>query len=128
MTEAIKWTVSVAIAGGPSISQPGVTTVDAYDRVEFLIKATEKKSVDLVPMSATMAKIQFLLITSDYLGDKLTFQVSNSGPVVKLDAIQLLMGSAIAFLPAVPSSLQFDNSANSKDANVQILVGRLAVT
>jgi hypothetical protein len=128
MTEEIKWTVSVAIAGGPSIAQPGVTKVDAYDKVELKVKGGEKKSVDLVPSSATLAKIQFLLITSDYLGDKLLYQVNNKAPTVHLDSVQLLMGSTLAFLPDVPSSIQFDNSTNTSDANIQILAGRLAVS
>jgi hypothetical protein len=128
MSEEIKWTVSVAIAGGPSIAQPGTTVVDAYDKVELQVKKGQKKTADVVPASATLAKVHFLMITSDYISDKLTYQINAKLPTVQLDAIQLLMGGTLSFLPDVPSSIQFDNSLGTQDANIQILAGRLAVS
>ena len=126
MSEKINWTLNVQVIGGPKLSASNTMTVDAYDKIQVAIEAGETdKKVEVQPGGA--GHVQFLLILSDPYDELLTYKVNDSGgTAVKLDGPHLLIGKgAVALLSSAPSSFFFSNGL-SKNASVEILIGREA--
>ena len=136
MSEKISWTLNVQVVKGPTISASQIKEVDAYDKIQVTVNEdANDQEVDIAPGSEH--RVQFLLITSDHFDDdknsdqppedkKLTYKVNGAGDVIKLDAVQLLIGEgAVNLLRAPPETLSFTNKLG-KAANVEILVGRMA--
>jgi hypothetical protein len=125
MSEKINWTLNVQVVGGPMLSSSDTMIVDAYDKIQVSadVGATDKK-VEVQPGGS--GQVQFLLITSDKYGEKLTYKVNDSAStkIIKLDGPQLLIGKgAVGLLDPAPSSLFFTNSLDV-GASIEILVGR----
>jgi hypothetical protein len=125
MPEKISWTLNVQVVGGPKLLASQTITVDAYDMLQVsILDAAADKEVQVQPGASG---VQFLLISSDQYGDKLTYKVndgSSSTSAIKLDAPHVLIGSgAVGLLDKAPIKLLFSNTMG-KAASVQILVGR----
>lgn len=124
----INWTLNIQVVEGPKLSESDTISVDAYDKIEVTVEdeATDKE-VQVQPGGS--GQVQFLLISSDSYGDDLTYKVNvDTADAIKLDALQLLMGDgAVGLLGGAPEKLLFSNGLGN-DANVHILVGRMAVT
>lgn len=121
MAEQFNWTASVQVAGGPSLSISQMQSVAAYDVIAVTVpNGGAGTDVHVHPGSA----VEFLMITTDQWGDKLTY-TTHGGIKVNLDKkAQLFIGGAVAPLGDI-TTLHFDNALTTgKDANVQILVGR----
>lgn len=133
MSEKINWTLSVQVVGGPKISVSQTMEVEAYDKIDVTVPGGD----DTTPGTATVevqpggaSQVKFLLITSSLYDAKLTYKVNGGTEAVKLDALQLLMGSgAVGLLETTPQQLAFTNKAGLfAPASIQILVGRKATT
>jgi hypothetical protein len=121
MAEQINWTVSVQVAGGPSVSISQALTVDAYDVVAVTVPhGGTGTDVHVHPGS----QLEFLMITTDQAGDTLTY--AGTGAKVSLDQkAQVFIGAGSVSPLGDITKLHFDNNlTNGADANVQILVGR----
>ena len=136
MYEKINCTVNVQVVGGPKISTIKTLTVEAYDKIEVKIPGKEeadpgKATVEVQP--GDLDDIKLLLISSDQYSSKLKYTVKDSGGTagakdVELDSLQVLVGKgAVGMLGVTPVTLDFSNGMGvDKDANVTILVGRMA--
>jgi hypothetical protein len=136
MSEKINWTLNVQVLGGPKISAVQTLTVEAYDKIEVKILGNEEATpgeatVEVQP--GDLDDIKLLLISSDQYGSKLKYTVKDSGGTagatgVELDSLQVLVGKgAVGMLGVTPVTLEFSNGMGvNKDANVTILVGRMA--
>jgi hypothetical protein len=125
MSEKINCMVNAQVVGGPRISESRIIEIEAYDMIVVTVDdtATDKE----VQVQPGTSGAQFLLIRSDQYGEKLTYKVKDdTGETgsIKLDALQLLMGSgAVGLLGKAPIKLLFSNTSG-KAASIQILVGR----
>ncbi|MCK5432363.1 MAG: hypothetical protein KAJ03_06435 [Gammaproteobacteria bacterium] len=134
MTEQINWNLNAQVVGGPKILASDKIEIEAYDKIEVTIEAgASDKEVQIQPGGA--GQVQFLLIKSEHYGDALTYKVNDTTDVIKLDALQMLMGNgAIELLDVLPpEKLLFSNALVSSTgenipASVEILVGRKATT
>ncbi len=127
MSERISWTFSVQVVGGPRIATSSDLDVDAYDKIAVGVTAGGDEAVELQP--GPVGRVQLLLVASDVYDDALTYKVNDAGATaVKLDGQLLLLGDgAVGLLGAAPSKLLFHNGT-TKDATIQILIGRKATS
>lgn len=125
MPETINWTLSVQVAGGPTISAIRSLSVDAYDVVNVVIPAGATE-VEVAVQPGSADQVQFLLINSNQYGADLTYTLTSGGSEIALDAQLLLVGEgAVGLLGSAPETLFFSNGLPN-DASIQILVGRRA--
>lgn len=137
-SKKIGWTLNVQVTDGPKVALTNSITIDAYDWIEVVIAndpAGQATAVEIQP--GDVDQVEFLLINSDKFDDpakdevKLSYSVhelaANVGDHIKLDAPQLLMGSAVKLLRNSPDTLHFYNSLGDA-VTIQILVGRKATT
>lgn len=126
MPESLILTTAILVPNGPKISINQTLTLDAYDKVDIVIAAgAAGKVVELLPSTAS-GRVLFLMVVSTWYGEKLSYKVNTpTGTSFTLDQPHLLMGKgALAMLDiAAPEELLFDNT-DTKDATVQILIGR----
>lgn len=138
MPEKISWALDVQVSGGPRISKSSTETVQAYDKVEVVIKGGDQdKKVDVQP-AGDIKQIKFLMISSNLYGSELTYSVNaaetDETKRIKLDAPQqLFIGEGSVKLlggTGAPQSLFFYNDLGltpAKDTSITILVGRDAL-
>jgi len=129
MTEKINWTLNIHVEGGPKVLASESLEVEAYDMIEVkIMKDDENKEVHIQPGDA--GQVQLLLIKSDIYGDELTYKVNEKTDIIKLDALQVLIGDgAVKLLGESPKKLKFTNKLAEPDhVKIQIFVGRKATT
>jgi hypothetical protein len=136
MPEKITWTLNVQVVGGPRLSASQTIEVEAYDMIEVKVPGMQNATprtamVEVQPGGSNQVK--FLMITSSIYDANLTYKVDGGSEIIKLDALQLLMGvGALGLLGATANIFTFtnevgkDNTAPIQDASIQILVGRKA--
>jgi hypothetical protein len=123
----ITWQFQATIPKGPTISlnTPPVT-IQAYDVVATTIGAGASGVAVKVQPSTTTGDIVFVVVSSDQYDAGITYKVDSSTDAHALDGPHVLLGAgAVGFMNAgaPPQTLTF-SSTFSKDANVQIVVGR----
>jgi hypothetical protein len=121
---------NIVVPNGPKFALNRTIEIDAYDQIEATLKAATgttsltatQTTVPLIPN--TVGQVEFIAIVSDWFGDDLTYTV-NAGTVVhKFDQPLLLTGEgAASLLDPTATKLIFSN-ASTKDAKIQILIGR----
>lgn len=123
----VNWQFQAAIPGGPSVllNQPGIT-VAAYD-VAAVDVAPGASNVALpIQPSSGAGDVIFLVVSSNLYDPGINYTVDALTVAHVLDGPHVLLGSgAVSFLnsSAPPQKLVF-NSTATKDANVQVVVGR----
>jgi hypothetical protein len=129
VAEKINWTLSAQVVGGPRISVSDALTVDAIDKIGVPVASAESKTVEIQP--GDEGRVQFLLINlaaTEQFGDGLTYKVNDTTTEVRVDGPQMFIGDgAVGLLQQPPNTLTFTNNL-TQDVDVQILVGRKAVT
>lgn len=119
--------LNIQIPGGAQITSSSAMDVDAYDFIQATVKPN--KTVDIEVQPAEPAKVSLLAIKSSWYGEKLKYGTANADTV--LDQPQLYLGAGVAKLGNDIKKLQFKNEStgdSAKDAMLEILVGRRAVT
>jgi hypothetical protein len=129
--ERISYSVTVQVAGGPSIPVAGVLEVDAYEKIAVTVPAKQGNAngtADVTVSPGNLAHTLLLLITASVADGSLHFKTSAQGaadmPIT--GPVTLIGGTACSLLGADPDKLTFTNTA-AADAAVTILVGRKAV-
>jgi hypothetical protein len=124
MSSAISLSLKVNVTGGPSLLVSKGITVEAYDKIDVLVAAgAADMAVDIQP--GLSSQVQLLCITSSEYGKDLKYKVHDtaSTPIV-LDQAQLFLGQgAVGLLGTAIDKLFFTNNL-TKDASIEILVGR----
>jgi hypothetical protein len=124
----ITWQFQAAIPGGPAftISQPPIAA-QAYDVATATVaQGTTTVGVDVVVAPpSTAGDIVLVVVNSDVFDPGITYTVDGGSDEFALDAPHVLLGSgAVKFMNGgTPQKLTFKN-AFTKDANVQVVVGR----
>jgi hypothetical protein len=123
----ITWQFQAAIPGGPAftINQPNIA-VQAYDVASATIGAGASGIAVNVQPSTTSGDVVFVVVSSDTYDVGLTYKVDSSTDAHAVDAPHVMLGSgAVGFMNAgaPPQTLTF-SSTLTKDANVQVVVGR----
>lgn len=123
----ITWQFQAAIPGGPSFTMTEPTIeVQAYDVASATITAGASNVDVSVQPSSSPGDVVFVVVSSDQYGAGLTYKVDGGANAHVLDAPHVLLGAgAVGFMNAgaPPQKLTF-SSTLSKDANVQVVVGR----
>ena len=131
MPEKMTWTVTIQVAGGPTLADSQTLTVDAYDLVEMVIPDNAAgKAIQVQPGEAS--QVRLLLIKASAYGDKLTYSVgaaeADEAKRIPLDTLQLLLGKgSVGLYGKAPQTFFFYNTLG-KDVTVTICAGRLATT
>ncbi len=124
MSSTINLTLKLNVVGGPSILVTRGITVEAYDKIDVTVGASDSdKVVEIQPGASS--QVQMLLIKSSEYGTDLTYKVQDAGatPIV-LDQDQLFLGQgAVGLLGAQIDRLLFTNNLGN-DVTIEILVGR----
>jgi hypothetical protein len=118
--------MSIAAAGGPTVSTDNHFEAEAYEKIEADIpKDSVATTVEVQPGALT--QLQAIIITAERY-EKLTFTVDEEVTVHTLDGPLMLVGAGnIAMLGATLGNLVFTNT-DTEDANmVTILVARTAI-
>jgi hypothetical protein len=129
--EKINYSVTIQIAGGPSIPIAGALEVDAYEKIDLTVPA-KQGAVDgsaVVTVSpGVLADIRLLVLTASSKDGSLKFKTSAAGAldVPITGPLTLIGGTACSLFGTVPDKLTFTNTAATA-ASVTILVGRKAV-
>jgi len=123
----ISWQFQAAISAGPSVllNQPSIT-VAAYDVASVDIPAGSSNVNVPIQPSAAAGDVIFLVISSNLYDPGINYTVDALTVAHVLDGPHVLLGSgAVSLLnsSAPPQKLVF-NSTATKDANVQVVVGR----
>lgn len=131
---AVKLSINIAVNGGPTLAVNSTENVEAYDVIEVTVPADAKRTVQLQP--AVAASVNLLLIQSDLYGSEITYTATDGNSdskTVDLLGPQLFGRGVLALFGTEMLSLKLANShpvpaagAPSRDAHVQILVGRRA--
>ncbi len=131
---AVKLSINIAVNGGPTLAVNSTENVEAYDVIEVTIPANADRTVQLQPASA--ARVNLLLIQSDLYGSAITYRATDGttdSDAVELLGPQLFGRGVLALFGTEMLSLKLVNThpvpaagAPSRDAHVQILVGRRA--
>jgi hypothetical protein len=123
MLEKINWSFKVQVTNGPTLTESGELTVDAYDVVE----ATIPKTGDAVTIAVQPDGAQFIYISATSYKD-LSYTV-DGGSDVTFDAAHILIGEGAAgLLGATQQEFVFTNADTTADTKVRILVGRKATS
>ena len=123
---SISGTLTIRILDGPQVSVPYQLQVDAYDKIDIELPATNPSSatVDIQPGD----QAQFLLISSNLYDAGLTYEVDSSGNSNALDGPLFLVGEgAVSLLGATQQQFEFTNTTG-EPVSISILVGRNAVS
>ncbi|HEC97725.1 MAG TPA: hypothetical protein ENI58_06160 [Nitrospirae bacterium] len=124
MSSTINLTLKLNVVGGPSILVTRGITVEAYDKIDVTVGASDSdKVVEIQPGASS--QVQMLLIKSSEYGTDLTYKVQDAGatPIV-LDQDQLFLGQgAVGLLGTQIDRLLFTNNLGN-DVTIEILVGR----
>lgn len=124
MAESIRYTQTVQVTDGPSLSKTALLSSEAYDVISACIeKATGPTTINIQPGGE--GDVVLLFITSDLYED-LTYTVDDEIAEIDLDMPQLFLGGQIALLGATCNALKFTNASDDTDANVKIIVARSA--
>lgn len=129
--EKITYSVTVQVAGGPSIPISGVMELDAYEKITVTAPAKNQGVDGVIEVAVSpgdLADTKLFLITTSAGDGSLHFKTSAVGaPDVPITGPLTLIGeTACSLLGAPPDMLTFTNKA-ATDATVTILVGRKAV-
>ena len=122
-------TINAQVISGPQISISLNRQIQAYDKIDVVVKPGEDKLVEIQPVEAS--KVTLLLIRSslyssiDSKDPKLTYRVSDGQnffpPVDKnglsLNAPQLYLGGALDVFDMAPKQLKFNNNFNKDNEN-----------
>lgn len=123
----VNWQFQAAIPGGPSVllNQPGIP-IAAYD-VAVVDVAPGASGLDVpIQPSSGAGDVVFLVVSSSVYDSGINYTVDALTDNHVLDGPHVLLGSgAVGFLnsSAPPQKLVFNNTS-TKDANVQVVVGR----
>ncbi|MDJ0675857.1 MAG: hypothetical protein QNJ36_10825 [Calothrix sp. MO_167.B42] len=132
----INLTLNLQVAGGPKVLISKPKSVEAYDKIEVVVKpGATSKSVEIQPGATT--QVNFLLIKSSVYSQAdpdptLTYKVNNgtedddfpAGSGIELDEPHLYLGrGAVSILEKDPNILKFTNNTGEQAA-IEILVGR----
>jgi hypothetical protein len=129
--EKINYSVTIQVAGGPSIPIAGVLEVDAYEKIAVTVPAKHggaDGTAEVAVSPGDLAHTKLLLISASSSDGSLHFKTSAVGAadVPITGPVTLIGGAACSLLGTAPDTLTFTNTA-AADANVTILVGRKAV-
>jgi hypothetical protein len=127
MATGIEISTTVRLSDGATRIAKASISVDAYDRVGVSVaEGGAEHTVDVQPGETD--EVLFMLVEASAYSDQLTYKVNGAGSDIALDAPHILTGSgAISLLPDAPKALVFKNSG-AGTVDVNILVGRTAVT
>ena len=124
MSEKIKYSLNIQVAGGLSIPVIGEITTDAYGKIQVDVPAgASNLEVNLQPNGTDL--MEFLLIKASTYDPVLTYKVnSDSATAIPLDSPHVFTGKgAVGILDSAPHKLFFSNGL-TVDVTVDILVGR----
>jgi hypothetical protein len=130
--ERISFSVTIQVAGGPSLPIAGTLEVEAYEKFDIAVPpsvAGTNGSAKISVAPVDISKVQLLVIISDINDGTIKFQHSSSSTsppqgVIDLKGPVTLIGtSAVSLLNADTADLTFTNSG-SQAARVTLLVGR----
>lgn len=116
---------SATVPGGPALSLKLQIPYQSYDVTSATIAASAANiDMDVQP-STTPGDVIFVVVYSDQYGAGLTYKVDGGATAYVLDGPHIMMGGAVAYMNAAapPQKLTF-TSTLTKDANVQVVVGR----
>ena len=113
------------VPGGPALSFKLQVPYQSYDVTSATIAANAANVALDVQPSTTPGDVVFVVVSSDQYGSGLTYKVDGGATAYALDAPHIMMGGAVAYMNAAapPQKLTF-TSTLTKDANVQVVVGR----
>lgn len=126
----IKWDFGFQVDGGARtvMSKPEIE-VDSYDVTKAMVTkvATAPNNTATLTMQplAAVDKVSFVFISSDVYGDALTYTIDADAVVHKLNAPQIFLGGAVAFMHAggSPQAITVTNGL-ANDVNLMVVVGR----
>ena len=125
--------LNIQVSAGPSCVENLEIEVEAYDKLDVKVPGGPsgtpgKASVEVQPGGP--GQVKFLFISSKpYFPKELTYKVDGGTDSINLDQPQLFAGIGAASLLGKVQKLDFSNGAGQgKDAVVQIIVGRKAIT
>ncbi|MEU9167420.1 hypothetical protein AB0D34_06430 [Streptomyces sp. NPDC048420] len=123
MPEIIRWSFSVNVAQGPSVSASDSVRVDAYDRLSIPLPAGAKDvEVELQP-AKTAKQVSLLVVRASTPAADVTL-TADGGTPHPLDGPFVLIGSgAVQLLADALQTLRLSNGT-AADVTVDILVGR----
>lgn len=129
--EKISYSVTVQVAGGPSLPISGTLEVDAYEKIAITVPAKQNNvdgTAEVTVSPGALADTVLLLITASAVDGSQKFKTSaqNANDIPINGPVTLIGGTACSLLDANPDKLTFTNTAG-KDATITILVGRKAV-
>ena len=129
--EKINYSVTIQVAGGPSVPIAGVLQVDAYEKIAATVPAKHggvDGTATVTVSPGDIAHTRLLVITASSNDGSLGFKTSDPGAanVPITGPITLIGKTACSLFESDPDTITFTNSA-ATDATVMILVARNAV-
>jgi hypothetical protein len=129
--ERISFSVTIQVAGGPSLPIAGTLEVEAYEKFDIAVPpsvAGTNGSAKISVAPVDISKVQLLVIISDINDGTIKFQHSSSSTsssqgVIDLQGPVTLIGTSAVSLLNEIADLTFTNSG-SQAARVTLLVGR----
>lgn len=124
MSSTISLSLKVNVTAGPALLVSKAITVEAYDKISVLVAAGATDiAVDIQP--GLSSQVELLCIISSEYGKDLKYNVHDTAATaIALDQAQLFLGQgAVGLLGTALDKLFFTNNL-TKDASIEILVGR----
>lgn len=116
--------LTLQIAGGPTVSTPWTMAADAFDRATIKVPKNTTTPLELLLQPADGDNILLMVITSTLYSNAVTYELAVKGTEFKLAQPQIISGSdLISAISKTPSTVAFKNTGPD-DAIVDLIVLR----
>ena len=133
LAKSVKWTLSVAVEGAPTITSSEDTQTDAVDVISISVDKGETVTADIQPGDLDEVKFLYIKLKETDLYGKVKYKfndgTTDSEMELKLDKDHFLTSNELIKLFKIsPNKIKFTNSDSNTAASLEIVAAREATT
>lgn len=131
LSKSVKWNLSVAVEGAPTITSSEDSQTDAVDVISISVNKSSTITADIQPGDLDEVKLLYIKLKEKDLYGKIKYKFNddtNDSVEVILDKDHFLTSSELVKLFKIsPNKIIFTNSDSNTVAGLEIVVARKAI-